>query len=426
MRPRPRWAGSLGLIGVLVTLAVSSPVMAAQDEDVYSGLPIGLPEFPRRVRLNLPELKPEHQIRLGILRLHPSFRSAIEYDDNITLASSDEKGDVLFTEKPALVGEMKLGNHRLVAGYGMELVTFAKEQEENTTNHLAEGLLELNFNDLHLTVTETMENSVGRLFSETAARDHVLLNAVQILGRYDRPRWALESGWTHNTVDHRTDIFKVDSYGEDVLSVLGGYKMLPKTLALLETDLGMVNFDHNTRRADQWYWQLLTGVRGELTPKVTATLKIGFQGRQLSDVGGQGPQNDFDGVVADFEVHYAPKVSDVVRVDYVRAVRPSTFADNQWYREDKISLSYRKRVARKWIITPIYSWQSNAYPEEATVAGNTARRKDYFNQVGAELRYEMREWASMGAAYNFRSRNSNLDAEDYLDNRFSVDVTVAF
>jgi len=402
-------------------LGLAAPALFAQEE-----LPIGLPDFPRRIRRELPELKPGQEIKLGILKLHPSFLSSIEYDDNIRLADTDAAGDVIFTEKPGLIGELNLGDHRMEAGYGVELLQFAKQQEENATNHLAHGLLELNANDFQFTVSDTMESSVGRLFNEASARAHLLINTVQLLGRYDRPLWALEGGWTHNTINQRTDIFNNSDYGEDGFAILGGYKIFPKTLLLVETDVGLVNYAHNVSRADQRYWQLFTGLRGELSPKVTSTLKLGFQNRQVSDVGGLGSRNDFNGVVADMDVAFAPSVSDVAHLGYLRTVRTSTFGSNSWYRQDKISLSYRKRFARKWLITPRVAWQLNDYPELGTSGGVTKRRTDNFIQLGAGLRYEIQEWLSSGVAYNLRTRNSNIEPLDYENNRFTYDVTVAF
>jgi hypothetical protein len=407
--------------GFLLWLGAMASTALAQDE-----LPIGLPDFPRRVQKELPALRPDQEIRVGALKLHPSFRSTVVFDDNVKLAEDGGEGDVIFTQKPGLVGELGLGDHRLEAGYGIEFLTHAAEEEEDTTSHLAHGLLELNFTDLQFTVADTMEDTTGRLLNETAARDHVLLNTVQTLGRYDRPAWALEGGWTHNTVDHRTDIFNTSDYGEDVLALLGGYKIFPKTLFLLETDVGLVNYDSNVAKADHSYWQMFTGIRGELTPKVTSTIKLGFQDRQLSDVGGTGPQSDFDGIVADMELVYTPSVSDVVRMGYLRTVRTSTFGSNGWYRQDKLFASYRKRFSGKWLITPRWSWQFNDYPELGTAGGVTDRREDHFFRVGADLRYLIQEWLSTGVAYDFRSRNSNLGVLDYENNRLTFDVTLAF
>lgn len=393
----------------------------AEDE-----LNIGIPDFPRRISRDLPELRPEQEINLGILEVHPMFKSVVEFDDNITLSNEDEKKDVIFTETPAIGTEMKLGDHRLEAVYGMEIVTFAKEEEENAINHLASGLLELNFDELTIIAQEAVEKATSRRFSETSERDELLINTVEILSRYDRPKWAAEFGWRNNIIDHRSDVSDVNDYKENVLVVLAGYKILPKTLMLVETDIGWVKYDEPVRNPDHLYWQIFGGFRGKPTDKMAMTAKLGFQGRDIDDVPGIGRSSDFDGLVANFDFLFNPTESDTFRLGYLRTVRTSTFADNSWYRQDKIYTSYSKSFYRKWILTPRFGWQLNAYPEHGVSRGVSKLRRDDFWQAGIELRYKIQEWLSTGLAYKFRARNSNADPLDFGNNRVTFDVTFAY
>ncbi len=406
----------------LFTLTMAGPAWAGAQRDE---LQIGIPDLPRRVQKTLPQLKPEQEIRMGIFKLHPSFESVVEYDDNVTLTKKDKKDDVIFTESPGFVTEVKLGDHRFETGYGMEIVSFATEHEENTTNHLAHALLELNFNDLTLNISDSLEKSTLRSFSETSARDKLFLNSVDIGARYDRPHWAGEFDWRHNTVDHLVDTLEASDYEEDAFAILGGYKILPKTLLLLEVDAGVVNY-HRTGNANQDYWQLLGGFRGEPTERLSLTTKLGYQNRQLGDVPGQGTQTDFSGLVANMDFVFAHSGNDAWRLAYMRSVRTSTFGNNSWYRQDRISASYARRFLDKWTLTPQFAWQINDYPERTTVAGVNKLRQDSFWQAGVELRYQIQEWLSTAVAYRFRNRNSNFDSLDFDNNRFIADITVAY
>ncbi len=394
--------------------------------EIVDELPIGLSDFPRKVRRPLPEVRPGQEVRVGPLKLHPSMRTAVQFDDNVRLRDIDKPADVAFIQRPALVGEVFFGPHRLEAGYGMEVVTYAKDSEENSVNHLANGELELNFGDFHINVSDAFEASQSRLADETSDRDRFRLNTVQATGRYDRPHWAMETGYIHNTIDHRTLAFDKKDYGEDVFSGLVGYKVLPKTLFLFETDAGLVNFDHNVSSADQSYWQVLSGIRGEVTSRLTATVKLGYQNRQMGDIGGQGPQKDFSGFVADNELEFAATPDDSFRAGYLRTVVPSTFSTNNWYTLDRIFASYTKHLSGRWRVTPKVAWQLNDYPENSTVNGITKQRADSFVVAGAEVRYLIQQWLSAGVAYNFRTRNSNIDTFDFSNNLVTTDITVAF
>ena len=400
-------------------LALAGATSYAAEE-----LRIGVPDLPRRVQAELPKLKPEQRIEFGILRLHPSFQTSYEFDDNITLAESDPKSDSIFTQTLGLIGEANVGDQHFEGGYGAEIVNFVKDHEENAVNHMGYAATDLLFGDFSITLKDLFEKTTGRLFDETSARDRFFINTVDTLARYDRPRWAAETGWRHNTILH-SDAFKANDYNEDILAILAGYKVFPKTLFLVETDLGKVEY-YRAGSANQEYWQIFGGVRGEVTNRITAAAKIGFQDRQLGDVPGQGSQTDYEGIVADADISYQHSDTQSTRLTYQRTVRTSTFADNSWYRSDRIALTHSKRFLHKFVLTPLLGWQMNDYPEMATVGGETKRRDDHFFQAEIELRYEIREWLSTGIAYRYRARQSNLDALDFENNRFMVDLKLAY
>lgn len=416
-----------GCVLALSIVIVPQGAWAAVGEESPRGeLPISLQDFPRRLRAWDPAIKPDQAIKLGALRVHPSYMQQIEYDDNIRLSENDASEDVIFTERPAIIAEMDVAKHLVQAGYGMEIVNFVKDGEENAVNHLAYGRADLNFDNLTVTVEDTFERSTNRTFSENSARDRAVLNVVDVLARYDRPMWVGEAGWIHNTVNHRTARFEPNDYEEDVLGALFGYKIQPKTIALIENNVGLVYYDTNLTNADQTYWQIQGGFRGDPTEDLSFTLKAGYQNRGLSERPAPGSQEEFSGFVSDNDLIFRLTDKDTFRMGYTRLVRTSTFSTNSFYRQDKLAVSYRKRLGRKWLVTPNFSWQFHDYPEESTVDGAIRRRDDHFFVTGVELRYEFQDWLSAGAAYRFRARNSNFGTFDYENNRFVFDVSFLY
>ena len=126
-------------------------------------LPIGTPSFDRRV--NIPRVRasnPDAGLKLGLLRFHPAFSQIFELDDNIRLSRKDKKTDEIFRELPALAAEVQNSKFRMSGGYGMEIVNFVQDREENAVNHFAHGLLEYHFTDLTLSIEDTMEKSQSR------------------------------------------------------------------------------------------------------------------------------------------------------------------------------------------------------------------------------------------------------------------------
>ena len=422
-----RWLGGWVCVGLVLGVFGTPPsAQAVEDQETVANQPIGIPEVPRRLLMGLPETPTGREMKVGIFEVHPSFKTAVRHDDNIFLAPSAEEEDWIFTQTPAVEAHVKAGDHHFQAGYAAEIANFADNGEENSVNHLAFGQMDLLFNDLSFMASHGFEDTTSRHFTETSARDDLQINATNVSARYDRPKWAAEGGYVHNDLNHTKVLFDSSDFTEDIFTLLGGYKIAPKTLLLVEGDIGMVDYDREVDNSDQDYFQVFGGMRGELTPKSTLTAKLGYQGRDVDDLAGVGAQKDFGGFVADVDLQYQPRKETAFDLVYYRTVRNSTFETNNWFRQDKVSVGLRQRFLRKWIFNPVFSWQQHSYPDAATRAGVTKDREDDFLQVETGLRYEIQDWLSTGVAYNFRERNSNLDVFDYDNNLVTFDVTSVF
>jgi hypothetical protein len=63
---------------------------------------------------------------------------------------------------------------------------------------------------------------------------------------------------------------------------------------------------------------------------------------------------------------------------------------------------------------------SNAVFPETTV------REDTMTMYGAGLKYFMKDWIDLGADYNKKNRNSNINANDYKDTQYILSVNMSF
>lgn len=388
---------------------------------------IGVPSFKRNARLpRVQKGKEGTGINLGLLRLHPAFSQIFEFDDNIRLQRNDKEADAIFRELPALTAELENERFRMAGGYGMEIVNFAENHEENAVNHFAHAFMEYRFTDLKVSVEDTFSKAQSRLGNANSTRDDVLSNAVQVLAKYDRPKWALEPGWTHSTVNHESESLDDYSYEEDVLSLLTGYKVTERTLVLLQNDFGMTYYHDKTANADQNWWQILSGIRGEYIENLLMEAKMGFQARRTDDIANQVNQKNWYGLVADVNLSWKISERDAFSIDYIRNARNSTFVNNSYFLVDRISMAYSKRFFEKVILTPELAWQQNRYPHSVTVLGTDGKRRDNFWEAGIELRYQAQEWLSAGIAYRFRDRASNFDNFDYGNNRVVCDISLAY
>lgn len=429
-----RWASALGF---------SLAVLLAGSSGFAQEIPATQSEHSRLIKKDLPEILPGQEVRVGVFRLHPSMEASMEYDDNIRLSDSGEKGDVIFREMPGIIAEVRPAGHRFSVGYGAEMLQFADVAEENAVNHLALGSAEIDLGHLQIDVKDIVDDSTSRLHREDSSRDQTLRNEASVNGRLVQGKWVLEGGWRNNLMDHKPARSSDDDYAENIGAVLLGHKVAPKTALFIEASVGEVDYDSNAGNADHDYWQVMAGlgyrehfrkydeeegrVERAAHAKINAALRLGFQDRDLSDVAGRAAQDGFDGLVSDSFFQYRPTASESIFLGYTATAHISTFQTNEWYRQDKVSFAWKKRLLRKLYVIPRFSWTRNDYPERSTVAGVTDEREDDILQFQPELRYEPRVdevtgeawmWASL--TFTFRNRDSNLDGVDFDNNKVAV------
>ena len=119
------------VISFAIALLAGVPGAFAQE------IPAQSSDQPRLIKRDFPDIQPDQELRVGIFRLHPSFQTKVEYDDNIRLSDTDKKEDVLFTQTPGGIVEVRPGDHRASVGYWSEIIRFADVAEENAPSTIS-------------------------------------------------------------------------------------------------------------------------------------------------------------------------------------------------------------------------------------------------------------------------------------------------
>ena len=431
-------------------MALAAALVSIASPGYADDVPVTLSDYPRIIKRDLPKVQPGQELKLGILRLHPSFQTQVEYDDNVRLTPNNEEEDVIFKQEPGILGRIRAGNHRFDLGYLAEIINFADDEEENAVNHLVNGNANLNFGPLSIRVTDLMEDSTSRLFNEDSSRDRLMLNTAEARARYEMTHWVLEGGYKNNIIDYkRAASGNNNDRDENIYSLLLGNKVATKSTVFVEGNVGEVNYDNSSGNADHDFWQAFVGftyrsffekwddaedsMDRSLNQRVNATVKIGFENRQLGDVPGRTAAEEFQGAVADASIQYRFNLYESASLGYTRSVNVSTFGINEWYQTDRFAGSFKKRLLKKLYIIPRVSYQMQDYPELHTIGTTTDRRDDDLWNTGAELRYEPRvdettgvAWAWASLFYTYRDRASNFDTLDFENNKFGVKIGFAY
>ena len=88
--------------------------------------------------------------------------------------------------------------------------------------------------------------------------------------------------------------------------------------------------------------------------------------------------------------------------------------ESTYYRENELSFDFSAKLSHK-ITAKINGYiGTNDY--------NQIDRDDDLLGAGLELDYAIQEWLSLAAGYQYKDRDSNIDAEDYTNDQYFVSL----
>jgi hypothetical protein len=395
---RSRWLGTVLAIAAAVLVPVS-PAAAIEMNAVFPDL--DLPGF----------------------KLTPFLTERVEYESNVFQAPSHSKDDVIFKTIPGILIELPVGPHRLDVGARFEFLNFADMGDQDATHFYLLGKLALNFpGGLSIGLKEDFQNTTDPPGTELTGRIRSTTNTLAPSVEYGLARrFAIgtDYNWTHVDFDGGANALDRD---EHTWGLTGFWKVAPKTDLLLNAAYGYKDFDGASQRnVDRII--VVAGVRGEITPRLTSTFRIGFEDRE--------PRKDhvtpYRGAVASGEWAFTP--TDRTRLTLVteRFVAESIFATNFWYLANMITFAVEQKLTPKLTASARVFGGTNEYPDKvAKLNGVQAWRDDSLFGAGLAVDYQIQRWLGIGADYTHTRRNSNFDNFDFKNDVIGAKVTLAF
>ena len=355
------------------------------------------------------------------VRIHPTLRTSVEYDDNILLEKDDPREDVVFNIKPGAVIEVPLGKHQFSSGYEAEFEVFTKNQKQNDQNQAFFSLLDLHFPDWYVNILETLKETSSRAGTTFSNRIPRIDQSVNPKVGYRWKRTIFETGFRHFYRNFRKEgnsafDFHVLEWTEVVY-----YDLFARLKALGEYQVANIAYPHNHRR-DAIVQQARVGLEGEVHPNVTVKFRIGPQFRNYQYT----PKPNFNSWVADLKVNYQVRKNWKLNAEAAREAVEATFGDVNYYKEHAIRLGLEYTFRPQWILYTKGGFARHDYAERATLDNRTAFRRDKLATFEAGLRYLMREWLEFQLAYEYLRRDSNFQPFDYSDNRVSLTSALTY
>ena len=356
-------------------------------------------------------------------KISPFISERVEYESNIFQVPSRSQDDVIFKTIPGFVLELPLGRHKIDLGFRAEILRYVDLETQDTEHYFVIGNLLLDFpgglkvklkEDFARTSDPPGTELTGRIKSTT----NVLSPGVEYgLGR----RYAIGLDYTWANIRFDEVVNQLDR-DEHTVGLTGFYRIQPKTDLLVNFSYGVKDFDQATDRDVNRYIGAV-GVRGEITSKLSSTLRLGYEVRDPD----HGRVGAYNGLVVSGDLAYTP--TDRTRITLVaeRSVQESVFATNVAYLANLVTLSAEHFLTPKLLLTGrVFGGDGEYFEKARKVNGSFDWRTDWVYAFSLGVEYQIQKWLGVSADYTHARRDSNFDNFDFKDDIVGGKVTLSF
>jgi hypothetical protein len=429
---------------ILFSALVSSAALALSGISFADLVEPNLPEKhevkrrPKAAGIKMPAVLTNTDLpyRKGIdyepFKVHAAAKVAEQYDSNVFLADTDTEWDFITMLAPSVGIEMKAGDSRFSADYEIAQFLYGIWHNQNHLDHRLRGLVDVQFTDFKLTLSDEFKIFTDRAANENSLRLKEDTNNFKAGVSAEYEQFGFDVGYLQKLqVYDSNDLitgsltYNERSYLDNSAYATVSYRFWPKTYFIFENDIGYINYYKTSEFPDSYYIDSLVGLRGEWTSKITLNLRGGFRYQHYdnSDVVAHKP---YVGGIIRGGLEYNPTDDDKFQLNLERTDYESTYATNNYYTQNLAGLDYRHKFSEK-LSTDIFGvYQYHQYPSETTENGETAKRYDNLINAGASVRYDMQKWFSAELRYEYRFKQSKFDIYDFNDNLVTLRGTVGF
>jgi hypothetical protein len=369
-------------------------------------------------------------LQLGPFRILPTLGLSLEYDDNILLTPDNEVDDLIWHITPGVAVELPSRRYAVRVGYQADILRYMDNPDLDTVHHqaLADGRVNFLFG-LGLRLTDRFlitDDFAGFPVPEQTERVERWENTLDFGGEYTvRERFAFDANFRWFMADYRDDP-EFDQFDRDDYTVSGTvfYRVLPKTSVLGEVGYNMVRYDIPAVAADRDSdaWRFLVGVKGDLTAKTSALVKVGWEWRDYDN----SRREDWDGFIAEGSIVWKYREPSEVRLFGGRANVESLEEFFNYYISNYVGVEVRHFLSERLLVRVRGLGGVNEYPANQAVGVPSPEREDTFFEAGVSLRFQMRRWLAFELGYDFRYRDSNVEINDYQNNRVKGSVLLSY
>jgi hypothetical protein len=358
-------------------------------------------------------------------KISPFLSQRVEYESNVFQVPSRSQDDVIFKTIPGFVLELPMGRHKIDLGFRAEILRYLDLDSQDTEHYFVLGNLLLDFpgglkvklkEDFARTSDPPGTELTGRINSST----NVLAPSVEY-GFAQRYAIGLDYVWTTVSFDDDTGVEQLDR-DEHTVGLTGFYRIQPKTDLLVNFSYGTKSFDTASRRDVDRYITAV-GIRGEITPRLVSTLRVGYEVRDPD----RGDVGAYSGFVVGGDIVWQATERTRVTLVTERSVQESVFATNFAYLANLVTLSAEHFFTPKLLVTGrVFGGYGDYFEKAQKVNGRFDWREDWIAAFSIGVEYQIQKWLAISADYTHSRRDSNFDNFDFKDDIVGGKVTLSF
>lgn len=370
-------------------------------------------------------LKPQLKLKLlGVTTPHVFGSLGVGYTDN-ALRGDHEAPGVKLERQPSVFGEAgarldtELGDHRLEVGYRAIVQEYWKTGRFDTLEHRARTRLDLYGVD----VEGHLDGSYKRFSypQSIQLRGLIRLDSFTLRGWVETRfgRFGVRVGGSVQ----RSDFLSRSLVGIDNWSYRADLQLyarvLPKLRALVEYNWSVVEYDEGRAGFlnDYGTHQIRGGVDGAITPKLSASLKVGGTFQDVDVVRGLGrDRREFAGASAEASLGWRPLVRTSLKLAYSRSLRPS-YQSNFLINDRLLAEVSQKLFSGKVDVAAFVQYDRSDLSQVGATTAHINRFK-----TGLRAGYLIKPWLTVVGAYDWERVGSPFPNNDYRRHQVTISI----
>lgn len=360
------------------------------------------------------------------LKFSPFITERVDYETNVFQARTNTEDDFSSRTVPGFTLSWEGGPLKTSTGLRFEILRFLELTRQDNEHVLAFGDIRVELPKLRAGVRDDFTHTSDPPGAEIVERLESTINVFTTDAEYkftSRLSAGVSYAWTHVNFERRVDTL---DRNEHLGTVSVFWRFLREADLRLSYSRGATVFNEGDGERDISRNVYAIGVRGDLTPKLSSTLRYGYEERERE--GTSTAQRAGNTFIIGGDLVFKP--TDKLRLSLLadRSFQESTFAESGFFVATTGTLLAEYRITPKITTNARFTASENDYPSKERVAAERffKARNDTLLGWGGGLEYEIAKWLLVGGEYSHSRRDSNFETFDYRNDKFSAKITLQF